>query len=58
MTCAKYLRRYWKPLLMRWLIFAAGMFTIGYFAGWDLRTAWPAILIASAAINLAWIFVA
>ena len=43
---------------MRWLIFAAGMFTIGYFAGWDLRTAWPAILIASAAINLAWIFVA
>ena len=58
MSCGAFLRRHWKPLLVRWLIFATGLFAIGYFAGWDLRTAWPAILIASAAINIAWTLVA
>ncbi|WGM32490.1 hypothetical protein KKHFBJBL_02742 [Brevundimonas sp. NIBR11] len=54
----KYLQSHWKPLLVRGLIFVAGLFAIGYFAGWDLRTAWPAILIASAVLSIAWTFVA
>jgi hypothetical protein len=58
LTCGTYIRRYWKGLLARWAVFAILGFVAGYFAGWDLRTAWPVILIGSGILNLGWTLVA
>ena len=59
MTCGgKYIRRYWRPLLARWALFAAIGFVVGLFTGLDLRTHWPLIIVASGVLNLAWTSVA
>lgn len=56
MGCLAYIRRHWKALLVRWLVFAALGSVAAYFVGWDLRAAWPAILIGATVANIMWSF--
>jgi hypothetical protein len=58
MTCVKYAKRYWRPLLLRWAFFAMAMFAIAYFTKQDLKAVRPLILVASGVLNIAWIWVA
>jgi hypothetical protein len=58
MTCATYIRRFWRPLAFRWLVLALLTALIVTGTGGDLRTDWPLVVVASGVLNVAWTWVA
>jgi hypothetical protein len=57
-TCATYVRRFWRLLTFRWLVLALLTAAVVVLTGGDLRTDWPMVFLVSGTLNLAWIWVA
>lgn len=57
-NCLSYLKRFWRPLLARWIVIAVVMAIASPFLGLSLAESWPLILIASATLNYLWTWVA
>ena len=58
MSCVTYIRTYWRPLTMRWLVLAFAMALIVTISGGSLLTDWPLVIVFSGMLNIAWTWVA
>jgi len=58
MTCANYVKAYWRLLLVRWAMFTLVLLLVAFVTKQDLRTIWPIALIGAGLLNIAWIWVA
>ncbi len=58
MSCMAYIKTYWPSLIARWAAFTAIGLGIAFFAGEDMRTIWPVVLLGAGVVNIGWIWVA